>query len=135
MYIFPQEYIDSSLSRIMSSQRQSYPFATFKTKRNKYNILAEYKGLNSKKLNLIKLGGLLSTPLNKKIELDIYSDEVFNGVDPFDNTNWMYLGALFVPTDCKTEVLKNLNDLRCIKSHNWNAVSYTHLTLPTNREV
>jgi len=105
----------------MSSQRQSYPFATFKTKRNKYNILAEYKGLNSKKLNLIKLGGLLSTPLNKKIELDIYSDEVFNGVDPFDNTNWMYLGALFVPTDCKTEVLKNLNDLRCIKSHNWNA--------------
>ncbi|WP_346655672.1 hypothetical protein [Methanosarcina sp. DH1] len=50
----------------------------------------------------------------------MYSDEVFNGVDPFDSTNWMYLGALFVPTCYKTEVLKNLNDLRCIKNHNWN---------------
>jgi hypothetical protein len=61
------------------------------------------------------LGGLLSTSINKKIELDIYSDEIFNAVDPFDNTNWMYLGAFFVPSDYKTEVLKNLNDLRCIK--------------------
>lgn len=65
-------------------------------------------------------GGSRFTPLTKKIELDIYSDEVFNGIDPFDNTNWMYLGALFVPTDYKAEVLKKLNDLRCIKNHNWN---------------
>lgn len=65
-------------------------------------------------------GGSLSTSLSKNIELEIYSDEVFNGVDPFDNTNWMYLGALFVPTCYKTEVLKNLNDLRCITNHKWN---------------
>jgi hypothetical protein len=58
--------------------------------------------------------------LSKNIEPDVYSDEIFNAVDPFDNTNWMYLGALFVPSDYKTEVLKNLNDLRCIKNHNWN---------------
>jgi hypothetical protein len=32
----------------------------------------------------------------------------------------MYLGALFIPTGYKTEVLKNLNNLRCIKNHNWN---------------
>jgi len=32
----------------------------------------------------------------------------------------MYLGALFVPTGYKTEVLKSLNNLRCIKNHHWN---------------
>jgi hypothetical protein len=32
----------------------------------------------------------------------------------------MYLGALFVPIGYKTEVLGNLNDLRCIKNKKWN---------------
>lgn len=65
-------------------------------------------------------GGSLSTSIRENIELEIYSDEVFNGVDPSDNTKWMYLGALFIPTDYKAEVLKNLNDHRCIKNHYWN---------------
>lgn len=32
----------------------------------------------------------------------------------------MYLGALFVPTAYKAEVLENINDFRCIKNKKWN---------------
>ncbi|MCQ1537037.1 hypothetical protein FTO70_15435 [Methanosarcina sp. KYL-1] len=69
---------------------------------------------------MISDGGKFSTYLNGNIELEIYSDEIFSSVDPFDNTKWMYLGALFVPKDCKEDVLTNLKDLRCIKNHHWN---------------
>lgn len=57
-----------------------------------------------------------------EISLEIFSDEIFNVRDPSDNSNWMYIGVLFIPTQNKDICFKKLNDCRCIKHKNWSEI-------------
>ncbi|MEN6443525.1 MAG: hypothetical protein ABFC71_07230 [Methanoregula sp.] len=57
-----------------------------------------------------------------EISLEIFSDEIFNVRDPLDNSNWMYIGALFIPTQNKNNCFKKLNDYRCVKHKNWSEI-------------
>jgi hypothetical protein len=42
----------------------------------------------------------------REMSLEIFSDEIFNVRDPLDNSNWMYIGALFIPTQNKDNCFK-----------------------------
>ncbi|UJG40417.1 MAG: DUF3800 domain-containing protein [Candidatus Heimdallarchaeum aukensis] len=56
---------------------------------------------------------------NNSITLEVFCDEINKVRLPYDNSWWMYLGALFVPVTKKQELIDTLLNLRCIKHHNW----------------
>jgi len=64
-------------------------------------------------------GDLKSSDNNGIMTLEIYSDEVWRVKLESDNSVWIYLGALFVPSDSKGDFLDELNNLRCIEYKDW----------------
>jgi len=53
-----------------------------------------------------------------EIKLEIYCDEVWKS-ESEDGPEWMYLGAVFIPSENKEEVLRDINNLRCVKYKKW----------------
>jgi len=53
------------------------------------------------------------------IELEMYCDELGEEFLHYDNTHWMYIGALFVPLQIKPILLEKLLNLRCLKYNSW----------------
>jgi|Deesub1362A_J573_1020465.scaffolds.fasta_scaffold00483_29 hypothetical protein len=58
-------------------------------------------------------------PDRNNILLEIYCDEITRVKDKDDGSVWMYLGALFVPSTKKHDLLSKLLNLRCIKYNSW----------------
>jgi hypothetical protein len=55
----------------------------------------------------------------ERLDLEVYSDEILEVVDPRDGTKWIYIGILFIPLDKKETCLKILKNHRCIKHGDW----------------
>lgn len=55
----------------------------------------------------------------ERLDIEVYSDEIFEVVDPRDGTKWIYIGILFIPLDKKESCLKILKDYRCFKYRDW----------------
>jgi len=53
------------------------------------------------------------------LNIEIYSDEIFEVVDSRDGTKWIYIGILFIPLDEKESCLRILNNYRCLKYRDW----------------
>lgn len=51
--------------------------------------------------------------------MEIFADEILRIPCSEDNSDWTYIGLLFVPLKKKEELLKFLMDLRCIKYKKW----------------
>ena len=54
------------------------------------------------------------------IHLEIFADEIGIVRNPSDNTQWMYIGMLFVPVNNKHRIIQDLLNLRCVQHGQWN---------------
>lgn len=55
----------------------------------------------------------------ERLDIEVYSDEIFEVTDPRDKTKWIYIGILFIPLDKKESCLKILKDYRCFQYRDW----------------
>ncbi len=55
----------------------------------------------------------------ERLDVEVYSDEIFEVIDPQERTKWIYIGILFIPLDKKESCLKILKDYRCFKYGDW----------------
>ncbi len=53
------------------------------------------------------------------IELEVYCDEINRVSLSTDNSEWMYLGILFVSLNKRKELLRKLLDGRCVQYNSW----------------
>lgn len=54
-----------------------------------------------------------------EITLNVYCDEINPVKLDYDNTTWMYIGILFVPTTKSEKLLRHILNARCIQHNNW----------------
>jgi len=55
----------------------------------------------------------------ERLNLEIYSDEIFEVTDSRDNSKWVYIGVLFIPLNEKESCLQILKNCRCLKYGDW----------------
>jgi len=55
----------------------------------------------------------------ERLNLEVYSDEIFEVIDPRDHSKWVYIGVLFIPLNEKESCLQILKNYRCLKYEDW----------------